>query len=533
MVRTEGRLRPLWNALACAALACALAACGGGGGGGGSSPTPPDGGNGGSTPESAYLLAEFTAVDSNHQYVRVWDPAHPAAAIRNVQILQGNGIVWTYSHLSFSDATQYDAATRTVTTLGHAKVFYDNDGKLYSIDLRGGQSHAPVQLSAAVDVFTTIKAFPMNAAGDDAWVDVQGGAHDWAIRSTMSATDAPVAMLHVHAALRDAATGLPQYFFCTLGGQSGTRVDPTTYQVFDEGFAPVAVAAVAGMNGYDSWVGADPVKPGLGYVSIAGDLRELHWSAAGVSVDAEVLHTFAFSFGGVPAAADPQSLYFADSTALFALADGALSAVGSFSVAPSTLIDAGAYLAAQEQTVSIVSTPRYQVESLGKASGVATLIEPAGEGVQLLGANDQWLILTGTAGHGPAFMLADGAGTERRAVGSQYVGLVRAASARLDQPAAPTATLSCVASSTAGFCAAGALTQEETDGGAATLLGSLASTATWMRGDATVGVEAALPGYTFLATPAGFGSGEVDQRDAWQLLPKSGSSLTRVTSNVP
>ena len=68
-------MRLLWLTLACAMLASFLAACGGGGGGG-STPPPP------ATPlrrpvESAYLLAEFVAADSNHQSVRVWDPAHP------------------------------------------------------------------------------------------------------------------------------------------------------------------------------------------------------------------------------------------------------------------------------------------------------------------------------------------------------------------------------------------------------------------------------------------------------------------------
>ena len=89
-------------------------------------------------------------------------------------------------------------------------MFYDNDGKLYSIDLRGGQSHAPVQLSSAVDVFLPVSATPMNAAGDDAWVDAQGGSHHWAIRTTMSATDAPVSLLQIVAPMRDAATGVPQ-----------------------------------------------------------------------------------------------------------------------------------------------------------------------------------------------------------------------------------------------------------------------------------------------------------------------------------
>ena len=128
----------------------------------------------------------------------------------------------------FSDATRYDAGTQHVTTLGHAKVFFDNDGKLYSIDLRGGQPHAPVQLSSAVDVFLPASAIAMNAAGDDAWVDAQGGSHHWAIRTTMSATDAPVSVLQIVAPLRDAATGFPQYFFASLGVHAGTHVQPTT-----------------------------------------------------------------------------------------------------------------------------------------------------------------------------------------------------------------------------------------------------------------------------------------------------------------
>ena len=92
MARCAGRLRRLWGALACVVLACGLAACGGGGGGGGSAPP-----TGGGTPptESAHLLAEFVAQDSNHQFVRVWDPAQPDVAIENVQITVSNGIVWT------------------------------------------------------------------------------------------------------------------------------------------------------------------------------------------------------------------------------------------------------------------------------------------------------------------------------------------------------------------------------------------------------------------------------------------------------
>lgn len=529
MDRAEGRWRPLRNALACMATACALAACGGGGGG--SSPKPPDDG-GGSTGESTFLLAEFVAADSNQQRVRVWDPAHPEVAIQNVTIVQSSGIAWTSSHLAFSDATQYDAATRTMTTLGHAKVFFDNDGKLYSIDLRGGRSHAPVQLSSATDVFTTTRAFPTNAAGDDAWVDVQGGTHHWAVHSTMGASDAPMSVLSVVAALRDATTGLPQYFFCSLGGESGTAVQPTTFEVVDTQFAPVAVAAVASMGNYDSWVGADPAQPGLGYLSIAGKMRALHWSAGAVGVDTAVLHTFAFNFGASPAVADAQALYFTDSTTLLSVANAAVSTVGSFSLAPAWLVDAGGFVAAQEQAVSTVGSTRYQVETLAKTGGTLMLVEPANQGVQLVGATDQWLILTGTAEQVPGFVLANGADTDRRVVGSQFVGVVRAAAARPDQAAAPVALLSCVAA-TGGFCGPGALTQDEIGTGAATQLGLLSASAPWARGDATVGIEAAISGQNVLPSPGGFGHNQTDRRDAWQFMPKSAGSLARVTASLP
>ncbi len=277
MIRTERRMRLLRLAFACASLAATLAGCGGGSGGSSTPPPPPP-----PAPvpsESAYLLAEFVAADSNNQFVRVWDPANPGVAVQNVKLVMSNGIVWTSSHLVFSDAARYDAASRTVTTLGHAKVFYDNDGKLYSIDLRGGQSHAPVQLSSAADVFLPASATTMYAAGDDAWVVAQGGSHALGDPPTMGATDAPVSIEQIAAPLRDATTGLPQHFLVALGSRTGTHIVPTTYEMVDAAFTPVTVPAVAAMARTDGWVGADPAQPGLGYLRIGGELRALRWSA--------------------------------------------------------------------------------------------------------------------------------------------------------------------------------------------------------------------------------------------------------------
>ena len=523
MTRTQRRTRLLWLTFACATLA----GCGGGGGGG-STPTPPP-----PPPppsESAYLLAEFVAADSNSQFVHVWDPAHPTVAVQNVKLVMSNGIQWTSSHLVFSDATSYDATTRTVTTLGHAKVFYDNDGKLYSIDLRGGQSHAPVQLSSAADVFLPSGATPMNAAGDDAWVDAQGGSHHWAIRATMSATDAPIAILQIVAPLRDATSGFPQYFFASLGERSGEHVLPTTYEVVDATFKPLDVPAVAGMVATDGWAGADPAQSGLGYLHVANGLYELHWSAGGVSVDSASLR----AFGNVipaPPMADAQSLYLNDGTTLLSLANGAVRTVGSFTIAPTTLVDAGGYVAGVEISGATSTQAEYQVETLNKSGGAATLIEPQATTLQLLAASDRGLILAGTVEQPQAFVLVSGDNLTRTTLGSQWVGVVRAASSRVDQPAAPVALLSCVAGTT-GFCVPGALTQLDFSG-AGVALGTVAASAPMLRGDAIAGLMSSLSGQTLLSSPAGFGDDETDSRDAWQFTPASAGSLTRVTSSLP
>ena len=527
MTRTERRARLLWLNLACASLAAGVAGCGGGGAGGTPPPPPPP------AAESSYLQAEFVASGVNNQYVRVWDPSRPSVAVQNVKLVMSNGIVWTSSHLVFSDARTYDASTRSFTTQGHAKVFYDNDGKLYSIDLRGGQPHAPVQLSSAVDVFRPVSATPMNAAGDDAWVDAQGGPHDWAIRTTMGTTVAPVSVQRILSPLRDAATGVPQAFIAALGAQDGIHVTHTTYQVFDASFAPVAVPAVAAMVDTDAWVGVDPARSGLGYLRIGGQLRALHWSASGVTADAFDLYDFS-NTGQVVSAADAQTLWFNDGGTLVGVANSLAQAVGNFSVTPTQLFDAGGYVAAGEITAASSTQTFTQVETLRKSDGRLTLVAGATDLLTVLGATDQGLLIGGTAESGRAVSLVSGDKSSETTLGNslQFVGAVRSATARMDQPAPPVAVLACVAASAEGFCARGDLTQVSL-AGSATSLGNLAATAPWVRGDAIAGLPAAVSGQTFLPGPGGFGSNQTDFRDAWQFTPSTLASVTRVTTYLP
>jgi hypothetical protein len=523
--------------LAAATLAFALAGCGGGGGAS-STPESPGGGTS-SGPESAYLLAEFVARDSNNQFVRVWDPAHPGVAIQEVRIVESNGIVWTGSHLVFSDATRYDPVTRSVTTLGHAKVFFDNDGKVYSIDLRGGQPHAPVQLSAATDANGIAAAFALDAAGDDAWVDVAGVAHHWAVRATMSAADAPRSMMGFDA-MRDGATGLPRYLFVRFGGESGTAVQPTTFGVRTLDFQPVAEPAVEAMGGYDEWMAPDPAQPGLAYLRIAGQLRALRWSAGGVAVDAGSLHDFPLlDIGPQPLAADARALYFADATALLAVENGVVRAVGAFGHAPFELADAGgAIVGAESQPVSATCCTLW--ETVSKADGTTAQAASGDTTMRLVAAGEAGLVFTGaTVQRGgvatldEGYEVIDAAGTTLRTSGNWAVGLVRAATARLDQPAAPVGMLTCTPDVMKNWCIAGSLAEVDVATGAVITFGAVAAGSQYMHGDLVDGLPGAVAGQTLLASPGGFGVDETDTRDAWQLTPGVAGSLLRVTSNLP
>jgi hypothetical protein len=534
MDRPLRHIRRLWNVLACVLTAAALAACGGGGGGG--SPKPPDGG--GTGPESDWLLAEFVAQDSNYQYVHVWDPAHPDVAVQNVQIIKSNGIIWTTTHLKFSDATSYDATTRTVRTLGHAKVFFDNDGKLYSIDLRGGHSHVPVQLSSITDVTTLAGVWPLDAAGDDAWVDVHGGAHDWAVRATMTASDAAISILSIHGALRDIGTGLPQYFFVSYGGQSGTAVQPTTFGVRTAAFAPVAEATVDAMGNFDDWLGVDPVQPGLAYLRIADQMRALRWSADSVGVDAGSLYFLDAGVVNAGTVAGADALYVSNSSAIVAVSNGQARLVTQLESLPLAMVDAGDYLA----IYGFDSQPPdccHVVEGVRKSDGTIVRLASGSTDITLVGATPDRIVLATpeSAGAAPTFLLVAGDGSGATRVAGQWATVVVSDTAPLDRPPAPVALVTCAASADkVGYCGPGALTELDLASGTSMAIGALTPADTWTRAqsaNATVGLMFSLAGQTFMDPVAGFGANDTDRRDAWQFTPGVANSLARVTDNLP
>ena len=511
-------------------LAFALAACGGGGGGG----AAPAVSQGGSPPpvESAYLLADFVAQDSNNQFVRVWDPANPSVAVENVRIAQSNGIAWMTSHLVFSDATAYDPSTRTVQTLGHAKVFYDNDGTVYVIDLRGGQSHAPVQLSSVTDARGMVRAIPLSADGAQAWVDVLGSASDWAVRTDMAATDAAHSIIALHA-MRDLTTGLPQYLFTTFGSENGLNAIAVSYGVRDLDFNTIAVPAVDAMTPRDSWIAADPVQPGLAYLAIGQQMRALRWGAGGVSVDTAALHQFSYlSLAGYPVAADAGAVYVADGSTLVSVANAAVDVVATLALSPQSLTEAGDVIVAAELAPQSPSCCM-RFEAANKATGAVTLSASGQDAMSVIGGGPLGVLYVDASTAAPGYLLASPSGSTLLASSGLANGVVWSASARLDQPPAPVAVLACTPDPTLATCVAGSLTQLDLATGATTALGSLGSGAPTFAGTLIEGVTGTLGGQTYLEAPGGLGSNEVDARDTWQLMPGNAGSLVRVTTYLP
>jgi hypothetical protein len=252
-----------------------------------------------------------------------------------------------------------------------------------------------------------------------------------------------------------------------------------------------------------------------------------------VTVDATGVVAFTQPGSFAPAVADGQALYVNDGAALLAISNSAVRNVGTFTGLPAALVDAGSYVAASE-TVTLTSThATSKIETLRKTDGTLALIEDDATDMQLLGANDEFLVIAGTPEFGQAFLLASGDGSIRSGVGSQFVGLVRAGGGRIDQPAPAVALLSCVAGSATGFCGAGPLTQQDMAGANTTAIGTVAASSAWMRGDVIAGMATALSGQNFLLSLGGFGEEETNLRDAWQLTPGTAGSLQRVTANLP
>ncbi len=284
MMDSFNRARPgAWMACAGWIALCGVAALGGCGGGGGSAGAPPP-----PPPpppaEAAYLVTGVTyAVDGGR--LQVYDPANPAHPVAT-QALDS-----TAYQLSVP-ATSVDVAAGTVRVLGQSQVVYLSSGKLWRLDLRGGHSHAPEQLTAFNDVCSIDTwiwpVLPLSADGQDAWVRVwRGSPGDGCTTAVMVRTQGGVAAQAVDVTttagtfatpLEDAAGQLVGFL---------TQVDwglPTSHlKYFNREGQAVDVPGTA-PGAYQPQVVKDPAAPGHGWMMAADGVRQITWSPDGFTL---------------------------------------------------------------------------------------------------------------------------------------------------------------------------------------------------------------------------------------------------------
>ena len=265
---------------------------GGCGGGGGSAPMPPPP----PAPEAAYVVAGVAqAPDSQgkpHFVVRVFDPANPATELLHDDIEPSPGENGTA--VATSDETTWDAATHTVTTLGHARAYYTNHGQLWAIDLRGRHDHAPRRIGSEDGLCSPYSAPSLSRDGQDAWVLMSksvGGLCAGVVAMRADGVAAGTVVPFPSDTLRqqfvesadgrfggilgslvDATNSIQTYWFADAATMHWTMLDPgaTPTEVFTASVAP------------------DPAHPGTGYLALPGGIFAASWDDAGLAIGARV-----------------------------------------------------------------------------------------------------------------------------------------------------------------------------------------------------------------------------------------------------
>lgn len=533
-----------WAAAACGLL-IGLAACQSGG----DADEPPQ------PPASAQWLAEIAHDGSQYRWA-LWDPTQPTSLL-DVPLNAG------IPHQRRLQARQLSADGRQATSLGDARLVYLLAGRLYTIDLRAGASHTPVQVSSADRLCALLDAQPLQADAAVAVVTVSqrpvgspGCGSDESVpdptvvmRTDMSASTPPVEMglTQLTAVLPDAAGQAQVLLFSHLtaaAAPKGLKALNAQLQPLPEPTLPQEPTSIWAAN----WLGADPATQGLGYLQMESKLWALRWDAAGARVAPEALDdlpsTQTLSSSG------PEGLSYVNGarvrrvlgSQVSVLADLDLSltnAVGDAQASVVSLQQTGGHLwllqsgsGTRDDGLGFVYFTEEKLLALPKAGGTAQELQRAGAtslfpgrtSLQLLGGTaDQAvvaLISCGSPGCLRTSLLINPATGASLSLPGSGVGVLRAATAPVGSAAAVTQVLQCVP-----VCQGGQLQQMAPDGSGPIDLGPM--TLATGTGVLPIDGQAQLPLHFSTAEFGGL------RRDAWSLQPGVPGSLTRITRHLP
>lgn len=348
-----------------------LAACGGGGA---KSSDDGDGTGGGGGTESAALLADVELPLNDAAALRVWDPARPTVLVAS------QSPVAATEQVQYGWARRFDAATRTERQTARTLAVHSGNGRVWLSDLRGGQSHAPRQLSALNLVDGTLNVIPLALDGSTAWANVRRTGLVFAVHSGMNSTDTPLRG-QVLAALPD-STGAGRYI--AVATSNDAQQTSLTVLAADGGSA--GFTALSGGSQEIGWVGLDPVQAGRAYVVVKQQLRRLIWTDTGVSLDANFSHAMQTG-SSANAVSDATGLWLLDGATLLRIEGDSVTPLGTFAEAPGALWDAGDAVVAQ-RSVAIVPQCCTVYEAIDKRSGVVVQLSSGVNSAILYGVAD-------------------------------------------------------------------------------------------------------------------------------------------------
>ena len=257
----------------------------------------------------------------HHYRLYVIDPLDPASATQLDDLGTSTAPVPPLPMYGFNYSA--DRATHTWSYNGASTLMYVNGGKVWAVDLRVGMSHVPRQASATKDacgVSPYSSLLQVSADGRDMWLLVEPCSSPGApmfVRSTMSASDAPVSTLPDTLPIAGLDDGAKNAVGFLVRDRQGLAFYSTDMVRLGN------VAGAAGLtppsNGVRDYAGGQS-----SYGRFGNSLRRMTWTSSGASLEAPI-YTFSDTPGGSVSPgwiSDVDEMFFSDGVTLLKLTSG-------------------------------------------------------------------------------------------------------------------------------------------------------------------------------------------------------------------
>ena len=467
----------------------------------------------------------------HHYQLYVIDPLDPASATKLDDLGTSTASVPPQPMYGFSYSA--NRAAHTWSYNGASTVMYVNGGKVWTSDLRAGKSHAPRQTSATNDacgISPYSSLLQVSADGHDMWLLVEpclaSGAPMF-VRSTMSASDAPVSTLPDTlpiAGLDDGAKNAVGFLVRDRQGLAFYSTDMVRL-----GNVAGAAGLTAPSNGVRDYAGGQS-----SYGRFGNGLRRMTWTSSGATLEAPI-YTFNDRPGGSVSPgwiSDVGEMFFSDGNTLLRLTSG--GAPQPLAALPGTAIG---LLSLTDERVVIQQADRspgqvLAVSTIPKTGGSVTLL--ASTGALAIGTTANSVVYSqGGATH---IARADGSGDQVIPGGGTVYQRQHVADRRYLEGLS-----ACVPDAQAGTsCSNGSFAERVLATQARIDVGRISHATTYLHaalfgggGYGVVLTTTGVPEWLTYFTAQDASGHAVNTQDLYVWTPGTANSLARITTNIP